>query len=477
MLHRRLLRFVTLAQHADAGAIAGLITNLVIGQLRIPMDRVVCWLHDSAAVNGAAVRMLGMFQAAADVMCVSHTLNNTGGRLSFPQLGPFSSAWVTLMSSHAARNLWAREIGHSPRRFSSVRWHALAEMQFEVATHFSRLDNLMQQCQQASLAPASVTQIMGVLGSHRHELRCELAAMLDMRVLVAATYDMEGGRLEILLVHDRIQTLMEIGDRLRRGDVDGLLPNLGAVMRADSQLAVGTVIDKVWPGMGVFEGRVEGVSQAQSDVHADGRVATVYKVRYPADGETEELEDEEIRPLVRVRELPEHIALVRDCLVPAFDYLEQRFAAAHAGQQYSCAQQMQMYGALRVFNPSYVASVQLSSAHVDALAVVVPIATLCSLDALKREVPALSAAAAGVTIDSTDIAAFTDQVLAWWRAHAAAIPAWAHAARIAFAFAPNSAACERVFSMLEHMFGDAQMSALSDYLQAALMSRYNGRRY
>ena len=60
-----------------------------------------------------------------------------------------------------------------------------------------------------------------------------------------------------------------------------------------------------------------------------------------------------------------------------------------------------MYGALRVFNPSYVASVQLSSAHVDALAVVVPIATLCSLDALKREVPALSAAAAGVTIDST----------------------------------------------------------------------------
>ena len=50
--------------------------------------------------------------------------------------------------------------------------------------------------------------------------------------------------------------------------------------------------------------------------------------------ETEELEDEEIRPLVRVRELPEHIALVRDCLVPAFDYLEQRFAAAHAGEQY-----------------------------------------------------------------------------------------------------------------------------------------------
>ena len=86
---------------------------------------------------------------------------------------------------------------------------------------------------------------------------------------------------------------------------------------------------------------------------------------------------------MRVRELPEHVTLVRDCLLPAFEYLEQRFAAAHAGGQYSCAQQMDMYAAIRVFNPSHAASVQLTSAHVDALAVVTPIARLCSLDALK----------------------------------------------------------------------------------------------
>ena len=113
---------------------------------------------------------------------------------------------------------------------------------------------------------------------------------------------------------------------------------------------------------------------------------------------------------------------------------------------------------------------------VDALAVVVPIARLCSLDALKHELPAFVAAAAGVVIDSSDIAAFSDAVLVWWRARTATLPAWASAARIAFALAPNSASCERVFSMLEAMFGDAQMSSLSDYMQAALMLRYNGRR-
>ena len=48
-----------------------------------------------------------------------------------------------------------------------------------------------------------------------------------------------------------------------------------------------------------------------------------------------------------------------------------------------------------------------------------------------------------------------------------------HAARIALVLAANSASCERVFSFLESMFGDAQMSALSDYIQTALMLQYN----
>jgi hypothetical protein len=40
---------------------------------------------------------------------------------------------------------------------------------------------------------------------------------------------------------------------------------------------------------------------------------------------------------------------------------------------------------------------------------------------------------------------------------------------------PNSAAAERVFSMLKQMFGDTQMRALMDMIQAAFMLKYNGR--
>ena len=55
-------------------------------------------------------------------------------------------------------------------------------------------------------------------------------------------------------------------------------------------------------------------------------------------------------------------------------------------------------------------------------------------------------------------------------------PAWALAARIVFAISPNSASCERVFALLKNLFGEQQMSALADYVQAALMLNYNGRR-
>ena len=55
-------------------------------------------------------------------------------------------------------------------------------------------------------------------------------------------------------------------------------------------------------------------------------------------------------------------------------------------------------------------------------------------------------------------------------------PCSSFAAQIIFAFTPNSAAAERVFSMLKSMFGDQQMETLADIIQTALMLRINERR-
>jgi hypothetical protein len=39
----------------------------------------------------------------------------------------------------------------------------------------------------------------------------------------------------------------------------------------------------------------------------------------------------------------------------------------------------------------------------------------------------------------------------------------------------RTASCERVFALLKSMFGEQQMNSLSDFIQAALMLRYNKR--
>ena len=45
-----------------------------------------------------------------------------------------------------------------------------------------------------------------------------------------------------------------------------------------------------------------------------------------------------------------------------------------------------------------------------------------------------------------------------------------------FSFTPNSAAAERVFSLLKLFFTDARDLALADMIQATLMLRYNQRK-
>jgi hypothetical protein len=97
------------------------------------------------------------------------------------------------------------------------------------------------------------------------------------------------------------------------------------------------------------------------------------------------------------------------------------------------------------------------------------------LPELKRELPTYLANCAGVVIDHADVGEFTAAVLGWWASHGPSVPTWAQAVRIIGSFNVNSAAAERVFSALKRMFGDAQMTTLSYYIQAALMLHFNKR--
>lgn len=97
------------------------------------------------------------------------------------------------------------------------------------------------------------------------------------------------------------------------------------------------------------------------------------------------------------------------------------------------------------------------------------------IDGMTTELDKYLTFAAGFIVVRTDVAAFTERVLKFWCVHRSDIPTLATAGRIVFALSPNSASCERVFSLLATLFNPAQKVTLGDALQASLMLRYNGR--
>lgn len=78
------------------------------------------------------------------------------------------------------------------------------------------------------------------------------AAMLDVRAIVRTTYELEGDRLEVLLVYDRIERLRAVGHALQFNHGRGVLPNVDSVLRSTIKLGKGVEIDQMFKGMGVF---------------------------------------------------------------------------------------------------------------------------------------------------------------------------------------------------------------------------------
>ena len=90
-----------------------------------------------------------------------------------------------------------------------------------------------------------------------------------------------------------------------------------------------------------------------------------------------------------------------------------------------------------------------------------------------RQAPAYVQACRGVVYDRGDVKAFSQSVLKWWATHRTIFPTWALLARIAFCLSPNSAACERVFSLLTCVFGSNRDASLADQVEASVMLRHN----
>lgn len=478
----RLLSFQTAKAHLNATQFASFLTRIICTDLALPPENIVCLSRDSVLVNGATCRMLtaAPFSAAENQMCMSHTLNNVGSRIKFVVLSEFMTSWLELVGGRnphrGAQSLWRRAV--APQRvpgYSKVRWHSLAEIEVVIAENFNKLDEFMAELDERAIGDATREKLHAVLNNtaKRSALKRQLAVMRDLQCLVRTTYELEGDRLELLLVYHRIEALRALGRAIRAGD--SVLLNLDGVIRAGVTIVPGVKISKYFEGYGNCVASVRSSAQVNSTLYP-GQERLAYKVVYEQDGVAEELEEEEIRPLLIIKDMPERTEII-NVLNVAFDYLEDRINGTCAVSQYSCAHMYSVCRVSQILNPAFAAQ-HLSENMVDDLFHIVrPLAVHVDLARLKAELPAYLCAARTVeAIDVSDVDAFTEQVLKFWRnAPEAELREWRKTARIVFAMSPNSAACERVFSLLENMYGLQRERALADQLQAALMLRYNGR--
>ena len=135
----------------------------------------------------------------------------------------------------------------------------------------------------------------------------------------------------------------------------------------------------------------------------------------------------------------------------------------------------EVFKLVQVFDPCFAVS-YLTPAWINNLIQIKPIGAHNLIPGLLAESHTyLTLAAPCAGFDTSNVQAYTAALLKWWKINHPTIPTWAKAARIIFAMAPSSAASERVFSLVESMFGKDRLSSLSDQLQGSVMLKYNKR--
>ena len=200
--------------------------------------------------------------------------------------------------------------------------------------------------------------------------------VMDMRPLVKFTYEMEGDRLEGLLLVEKMEELRSMGRQIK--SCAPVLSNLAAVVRRDIELKPGVVISEYFgaPYNQYFKGKITKVGTGDPILHT---------VKYE-DGTTIEAEDHELRQWLPMSTNPEY---VKYCGYAhgAFAYLERRITNDCA-EAYHYAENYHTWELARFFNPAW-AEHNLTHALVASLVDLAFIRHHALVDELSNEVRAL----------------------------------------------------------------------------------------
>ena len=124
-----------------------LITTLAV-QLSVAPSNLLATMRDGAAVNGAAVRLLkaSIYTECQDIICFSHTFDNTGKKFDTPDLDDFFHLWSSLfLHSCAARLRWKALTGLTMKTYSPTRWWSRWEVLKQTLKYFGDVEPFLEE--------------------------------------------------------------------------------------------------------------------------------------------------------------------------------------------------------------------------------------------------------------------------------------------------------------------------------------------
>lgn len=466
-IEQRLVRFVTAAKHVNGDGLYRLFMTEVSPRLSFNPNFLVAVARDSCSTNAVAVRhILLLAEDAVDMMCMPHTLHNMGKHLNLPVLDEFFTPWLTLVQhTPAAKLRWKTVLdGTTMATFSKVRWWSRWQCWQEVSQNFSQLEPFLGSLAENNIGDATTKTMSELLKNtdKARQLKLELAVILSLERIVKATYRLEGDGLALLLAYDTIQELRQFGNTLGENASD--MPSVAALLRSEHKIEIGTKVYEYFGGEydKWYSGTVTKLPTAANPC---------YSVKY-SDGKTMQLEEHEVRSAIDVRAFPTWQQMVAS-VKAGFTYLDNRVTGS-CQDNFDCKDCFLVCKVARIFDPSFAAT-NASAEAVEELC-----DTISSIKPMRaelhKELAAYQQAAKNsAVINHANHSEFTSAVLQFWKTNGSKVNTWAKAAQIVFAIPVTSAASERVFSMMEDMFGAGQATALADYIEVAMMLRFNNR--
>ena len=473
LLHR-LTKFLTLESSLPGEDLATVLCHHLMRDLSATPQMLTALVRDSCPVNGVACRRVcSIFHATTDILCICHIVNCAGSRFQFRVLNTFISAYITLIgSSFAALHLFTTLLptGETAKRHSNVRWFTTAEIMMQFAHNFDVIPSFIDALRENDIGGATTETLAETFRQHAEQLHAELFIVLDIApYFVRVCYNMEGDRLETLLLYDAVEAVLAVGQSLGN---DGITPHLDKFIRKNTPITVGSKVKKHYDGHGLCSGKVIRREQVVSTLYP-GQEVDGFVVRFDVDRSTEDFEEEELRAILDVtaNELRRDAI---DCVRPAFQYLRDR-VSGNTRTVLDFSSMYRFFRAARMFDPARAVDLNVTAAHVDDLVGSLPILTSRTA-AMKQALPIYLRLAADFETDRTDIGQYTVDVLRFFRQHRAELGNdFCESARAVFSVPASSAACERVFSLLAALYPETRSRSLADQLEVSLMLRYNKR--